>query len=35
MEEVFTKFNPKDEHGATSKLAPQQIKDLTEYVMSL
>jgi len=35
MEEVFTKFNDKDQHGATSKLNPAQIKDLVEYVLSL
>ena len=35
MEEVLKKFNPEDEHGATSKLNAQQIKDLAEYVLSL
>lgn len=35
MEEVLTKFNKKDEHGKTSKMTPEQIKDLTEYVLSL
>ncbi len=35
MIEVFSKFNPKNEHGATNKLNPQQIKDLCEYVLSL
>ena len=35
MLEVFTKFNDKDQHGATSKLNPQQVKDLVEYVLSL
>ena len=35
MEEVLKEFNPKDQHGATSKLNAQQVKDLAEYVMSL
>jgi len=34
MLEVLTKFNPKDTHGATSKLSKQQIADLAEYVLS-
>ena len=35
MEEVFTKFDPKDQHGTTGKLNAAQIKDLCEYVLSL
>ena len=35
IEEVLTKFNKKDEHGKTSKMTPEQIKDLAEYVLSL
>lgn len=35
MLEVFTKFNEKDQHGATSRLSPTQVKDLVEYVLSL
>ena len=27
--------NPKDAHGETSKLSPEEIKDLAEYVLSL
>jgi len=32
--EMLTKFNPKDTHGATSKLSKQQIDDLAEYILS-
>ena len=35
MEEVLTICNPDDKHGETSKLTPEQIKDLAEYVLSL
>ena len=35
MEEVLTTANPNDAHGETSKLTPEQIKDLAEYVLSL
>ena len=35
MEEVLTTANPKDAHGETSKLSQEEIKDLTEYVLSL
>ena len=35
MEEVLTTTNPDDKHGATSKLTPEEIKDLAEYVLSL
>ena len=35
MEEVLTICNPNDKHGETSKLTPEQIKDLAEYVLSL
>jgi len=35
MEDAFTKFNIKDQHGATSKLNVRQIKDLCQYVLSL
>jgi hypothetical protein len=35
MEEVLTKFNPGDQHGETSKLKPEEIKDLAEYILSL
>ena len=35
MEEVLTTANPGDRHGETSKLSPDQIKDLAEYVLSL
>ena len=35
MEEVLTVCNPKDTHGVTSNLTPEQVKDLAEYVLSL
>lgn len=35
MEEVLTTANPKDIHGATSELKPEEIKDLAEYILSL
>lgn len=35
MEEVLTTANPGDVHGETSKLSPEEIKDLAEYVLSL
>ena len=35
MEEVLTTYNPEDKHGLTSNLSPEQIQDLTEYVLSI
>jgi len=35
LQEVFTRFNPKDQHGATSHLSKEQIDDLAEYLLSL
>jgi mono/diheme cytochrome c family protein len=35
MEEVLTTANPNDAHGETSKLSPEEIADLAEYVLSL
>ena len=35
IEEVLTVFNTTDQHGITSGLTPQQIADLTEYVLSI
>jgi len=35
LEEVLTKFNPKDRHGKTSDLNPGERRDLAEYVKSL
>ena len=35
MEELLTKYNKNDLHGKTSKLTPEQMKDLVEYVNSL
>jgi YVTN family beta-propeller protein len=34
IEEVLTKFNPQDEHGVTSNLTSDQIKDLAAFVLS-
>ena len=35
LKEVLTKANPKDQHGVTSKLTPDQINDLAAYLESL
>ncbi|HSV72535.1 MAG TPA: hypothetical protein VLH79_02110 [Chthonomonadales bacterium] len=35
MEEVLTRFNAKDQHGRTSHLTREQVRDLAEYVLSL
>jgi cytochrome c peroxidase len=35
VRDVLTTFNRDDEHGSTSKLTPQQLDDLAEYVLSL
>jgi YVTN family beta-propeller protein len=34
MEEVLTTCNPKDIHGATKNLSKEEVKDLTEYILS-
>lgn len=34
VEEMLTACNPKDEHGKTKKLTPEEIKALAEYVLS-
>jgi YVTN family beta-propeller protein len=34
MEEVLTTCNPKDMHGATKNLKPEEIKALAEYILS-
>ncbi len=35
MREVFIEHNPEDRHGRTSDLAPSEIDDLIEYLLSL
>jgi DNA-binding beta-propeller fold protein YncE len=35
VQHVFTKHNPQDKHGATSKLSEAEKKDLVQYVLSL
>ena len=35
LAEVFTKYNPKDQHGTTSHLAEQEISDLVEFLKAL
>ncbi len=35
MKEVFTRYNPRDAHGLTSKLTPAELADLVEFVLSL
>jgi hypothetical protein len=34
IEEVLTKYNPGDKHGATSKLSKGEISDWAEFVLS-
>jgi YVTN family beta-propeller protein len=34
IEEVMTKYNPQDRHGATSNLTNDQVKDLAAFVLS-
>lgn len=35
LAEVFTKYNPKDEHGVTSQLSEKEVDDLAAYLKSL
>ena len=35
MKEMLTRDNPGDKHGKTSKMTPQEIDDLAEYILSL
>lgn len=35
LAEVFTKYNPKDRHGATSHLSEKDVGDLVEYLKAL
>ena len=35
MKDFLTTKNPKNQHGKTSHLTPQQIEDLAAYVLSL
>jgi len=35
IQDVLTRCNPNDKHGVTSTLAPQEINDLSEYILSL
>lgn len=35
VEEVLTRFNENDQHGATSQLTEKQLRDLIEFVLSL
>ncbi len=35
LKEVLTKHNPKNQHGATTQLTPEQIDDLAAYLLSL
>ena len=35
IRDVLTTRNPRDEHGKTSHLTPQQLEDLAAYVLSL
>jgi len=35
LEEIWTRFNPKDEHGATNDMTKDQLNDLIEYLKTL
>src|SRR5262249_25971956 len=35
LQEVFTKYNPKDQHGKTSQLSAAQMDDLVEFLRAL
>ncbi len=35
MLDVLTTANPRDQHGKTSHLTPQQLDDLAAYLLSL
>jgi len=35
LREVITRFSPEDEHGATTKLTPQQVNDLVAFLLTL
>lgn len=35
MKEVFSRYNPKDLHGRTKVLSPEELNDLIEFVLSL
>jgi cytochrome c peroxidase len=35
LEDIWTKFNPKDKHGITSDLNKAQLNDLIEFLKTL
>jgi len=35
MKEVLRKWNPEDRHGMTSKMSPEELNDLIEFLLSL
>jgi hypothetical protein len=35
IREVLVKTNPKNRHGRTSHLSPEQLNDLSEFLLSL
>jgi cytochrome c peroxidase len=35
LEEIWTKYNPKDEHGVTNDMTKDQLNDLIEYLKTL
>jgi hypothetical protein len=35
LEEIFTKFNEKGQHGTTKQLSKDELGDLIEYLLSL
>jgi cytochrome c peroxidase len=35
LEEIWTVFNPKDQHGVTNDLTKDELNDLIEYLRTL
>ena len=35
LEEIWTRFNPYDEHGVTNDMTKDQLNDLMEYLKTL
>ena len=35
LEEIWTKFNPNDQHGVTNDMTKDQLNDLIEYLKTL
>ena len=35
LEEIWTRFNPEEEHGVTNDMTKDQLNDLIEYLKTL